>query len=166
MSLNRVENKHVFGIKFFFSFTCCYILRELSWDHTWLFRCVIPSLYCPFCPWHTWLSWCSGLCGTRIMSSSTCCPLYCWEFVILLNIRSCFTDLYDSYGPIRQLLYGSDKYVLVFLITNVPDQRRGRPQRRFVDVVKKDLGMVGVKAGEVGDRVRWRQMIGCGDPWS
>ena len=38
----------------------------------------------------------------------------------------------------------------------LPDRRpRGRPKRRFLDVVKEDMKLVGVK-----DRVRWRQMFG------
>uniref|UniRef100_A0AAR2KNM1 Taxilin alpha n=1 Tax=Pygocentrus nattereri TaxID=42514 RepID=A0AAR2KNM1_PYGNA len=41
-------------------------------------------------------------------------------------------------------------------------RRRGRPQRRFMDVVKVDMEMVGVKAEEAVDRARWRQMICCG----
>ncbi|KAF7647373.1 hypothetical protein LDENG_00173260 [Lucifuga dentata] len=41
---------------------------------------------------------------------------------------------------------------------------RGRPKRRFMDVVKEDMKLVGVREEEAEDRVRWRQMIGCGDP--
>ncbi|KAL7841080.1 hypothetical protein SRHO_G00247710 [Serrasalmus rhombeus] len=43
-------------------------------------------------------------------------------------------------------------------------RRRGRPQRRFMDVVKVDMEMVGVKVEEAVDRARWRQMIRCGNP--
>lgn len=35
---------------------------------------------------------------------------------------------------------------------------RGRPKRRFTDVVKEDMKVVGVRE-EDGDRVRWRQLI-------
>ncbi|PME06485.1 hypothetical protein A8A06_13560 [Escherichia coli] len=43
-------------------------------------------------------------------------------------------------------------------------RRRGRPQRRFMDVVKEDMQRVGVREEDARDRVRWRQMIRCGDP--
>ncbi|KAF7646842.1 hypothetical protein LDENG_00181660 [Lucifuga dentata] len=43
-------------------------------------------------------------------------------------------------------------------------KRRGRPKRRFMDVVKEDMKLVGVREEEAEDRVRWRQMIRCGDP--
>ena len=46
----------------------------------------------------------------------------------------------------------------------LPGRRpRGRPRRRFMDVVKEDMKLVGVKE-EAEDRVRWRLMIHCGDP--
>lgn len=40
----------------------------------------------------------------------------------------------------------------------------GELQRRFMNVVKEDMEMVGVTVDEAGDRVRWRKMIRCGDP--
>ena len=43
--------------------------------------------------------------------------------------------------------------------------RRGRPKRRFLDVVKKDMGEVGAKEMDVEDRKMWRMMISCGHPW-
>ena len=43
-------------------------------------------------------------------------------------------------------------------------RRRGRPKRRFLDVVKKDMGEVGVKETDVEDRKMWRMMICCGHP--
>ena len=43
-------------------------------------------------------------------------------------------------------------------------RRRGRPKRRFVDVVKKDIGEVGAKETDVEDRKVWRMMIRCGHP--
>ncbi|KAF7647206.1 hypothetical protein LDENG_00175930 [Lucifuga dentata] len=47
----------------------------------------------------------------------------------------------------------------------LPGRRpRGRPKRRFMDVVKEDMKLVGVREEEAEDRVRWRQMIRCGDP--
>ena len=43
-------------------------------------------------------------------------------------------------------------------------RRRGRPKRRFLDVVKEDMGEVGVKETNVEDRKMWRMMIRCGHP--
>ena len=41
-------------------------------------------------------------------------------------------------------------------------RRRGRPKRRFLDVVKEDVGEVGAKETDVEDRKMWRKMICCG----
>ena len=43
-------------------------------------------------------------------------------------------------------------------------RKRGRPKRRFLDVVKKDMGEVGVKKTDVEDRMVWRKMIYYGYP--
>ena len=43
-------------------------------------------------------------------------------------------------------------------------RRRGRPKRRFLDVVKEDMGEVGAKKTDVEDRKMWRMMIRCGHP--
>ena len=43
-------------------------------------------------------------------------------------------------------------------------RRRGRPKRRFLNVVKKDMGKVGVKETDVEDRKIWRMMIHCSHP--
>ena len=43
-------------------------------------------------------------------------------------------------------------------------RRRGRPKRRFVDVVKEDKEKVGSKEMDVKDRKVWRMMIRCGHP--
>ena len=43
-------------------------------------------------------------------------------------------------------------------------RKRGRPKRRFLDVVKDDMGEVGAKETEVEDRKVWRIMIRCGYP--
>ena len=43
-------------------------------------------------------------------------------------------------------------------------RRRGRPKRRFVDVVKEDMGEVGAKEMDVEDRKMWRMIIRCGHP--
>ena len=41
-------------------------------------------------------------------------------------------------------------------------KRRGRPKRRFLDIVKKDMREVGAKETDVEDRKMWRMMIRCG----
>ena len=43
-------------------------------------------------------------------------------------------------------------------------RRRGRPKRRFLDVVKEDMKEVGVKEMDIEDRKMWRIMIRCGHP--
>ena len=43
-------------------------------------------------------------------------------------------------------------------------RKRGRPKKRFVDVVKEDMGEVGAKEMDVEDRKVWRMMIRCGHP--
>ena len=47
----------------------------------------------------------------------------------------------------------------------LPEKRkRGKPKRRFVDVVKEDMREVGAKETDVEDRNVWRMMIRCGHP--
>ena len=43
-------------------------------------------------------------------------------------------------------------------------RRRGRPKRRFLDVVKEDMEKVGVKETDVESSTVWRKMIRCGYP--
>ena len=43
-------------------------------------------------------------------------------------------------------------------------KRRGRPRRRFLDVVKEDMGEVGAKETDVENRMVWRKIIRCGYP--
>lgn len=38
-----------------------------------------------------------------------------------------------------------------------------KPKRRFIDVVKEDMKLVGVREEDAEYRVRWRHLIGCGD---
>ena len=46
----------------------------------------------------------------------------------------------------------------------LPGKRRGRPKRRFLDVVKEDMGEVGAKEMDVEERKMWRMMIHCDHP--
>ena len=43
-------------------------------------------------------------------------------------------------------------------------RKRGRPKRRFLDVVKEDMREVGAKVTDVEDRKMWRMMIRCCHP--
>ena len=41
-------------------------------------------------------------------------------------------------------------------------RKRGRANRRFLDVVKEDMGEVGAKKTDIEDKKVWRKMIRCG----
>ena len=41
-------------------------------------------------------------------------------------------------------------------------RKRGKPKKRFLDVVKEDMVKVGAKETDVEDRKMWRMMIRCG----
>ena len=43
-------------------------------------------------------------------------------------------------------------------------RKRVIPKRRFLDVVKEDMGEVGARETDVEDRTVWRKMIRCGYP--
>ena len=43
-------------------------------------------------------------------------------------------------------------------------RRRGKPKKRFLDVVKEDMEEVGAKDTDVKDRTVWRKMMRCGYP--
>ena len=43
-------------------------------------------------------------------------------------------------------------------------RKRGRPKRRFLDVVKEDMGEVVVKETDIEGRMVWREKIRCGYP--
>ena len=43
-------------------------------------------------------------------------------------------------------------------------RKRGRPKRRFMDVVKEDMAEVEVTEDDTVDRRNWRKKIRCGDP--
>ena len=43
-------------------------------------------------------------------------------------------------------------------------RKRGRPKRRFLDVVKEDMEEVDAKETDIEDRKMWRMMIRCGHP--
>ena len=43
-------------------------------------------------------------------------------------------------------------------------RKRGRPKRRFMDVVKEDMAEVEVTEEDIVDTNNWRRKIRCGDP--
>ena len=43
-------------------------------------------------------------------------------------------------------------------------KKRGRPKRRFMDVVKEDMADVEMMEEDTEDRNNWRWKIRCGDP--
>ena len=43
-------------------------------------------------------------------------------------------------------------------------RKRGRPKRRFLDVVKENMGEVGARETDVEDRTVWKKIIRCGYP--
>ena len=43
-------------------------------------------------------------------------------------------------------------------------RKRGKPKRRFIDVVKEDMAEVEVTEEDTVDRNNWRRKIRCGDP--
>ena len=43
-------------------------------------------------------------------------------------------------------------------------RKRGRPSRRWMDLVREDMERVGARKGDEVDQVKWRILSGCGDP--
>ena len=43
-------------------------------------------------------------------------------------------------------------------------RKRGRPKKKFLDVVKEDIGELGARETDVENRTVWRNMIHCGYP--
>ena len=43
-------------------------------------------------------------------------------------------------------------------------RKRGRPRRRWMNLVREDMERVGIREGDEVDRVKWRLLSRCGDP--
>ena len=43
-------------------------------------------------------------------------------------------------------------------------RRRGRSKRRYIDPVKEDMQIVGVRVEDTENREKWKTVIRCGDP--
>ena len=66
------------------------------------------------------------------------------------------------YGHLRRK---DDGYIGRRMLRMEPGKRkRGRPKRRFMDVVKEDMAEVEVTEEDTKDRNNWRRKICCGDP--
>ena len=70
--------------------------------------------------------------------------------------------LFIWYGHLRRK---DDGYIgRRMLRMELPGKRkRGRPKRRFMDVVKEDMAEVEVTEEDTVDRRNWRKKIRCGD---
>ena len=43
-------------------------------------------------------------------------------------------------------------------------RKRGRPKRRYMDTISEDMRDLGLTEEDAMDRLKWRQVIRCGDP--
>ena len=43
-------------------------------------------------------------------------------------------------------------------------RKKGRPKRKWMDLVREDMERVGAREGDEVDRVKWRLLSRCGDP--
>ena len=43
-------------------------------------------------------------------------------------------------------------------------RKRGRPKRKFPEVVKEDMGEIGARKKDIENRTLWRNIIRCGYP--
>ena len=43
-------------------------------------------------------------------------------------------------------------------------RKRGRPKKRFLDVMKEDMGKFGARQKDIENRMLWRNIIRCGYP--
>ena len=43
-------------------------------------------------------------------------------------------------------------------------RRRGRPKRRYMDAVKEDMQVVGVRVEGTENRLKWKTTNRCGNP--
>ena len=66
----------------------------------------------------------------------------------------------------RHVMRRDQEYIRRRVIeTELPGNRkRGRPNRRFLDLVKEDMAKVGAREMDVEDRTLWRNIIRCGYP--
>ena len=87
------------------------------------------------------------------------------------KLRIIITQLGEKLWNVRLRWYGHVKrreedYVGKRMMEiAVPGRRkRGRPRRRWMDLVREDMERVGAREGDEVDRVKWRLLSRCGDP--
>ena len=70
------------------------------------------------------------------------------------------------FGEKRRVQRGDIGYIgRKMMKMELPGKRkRGRPKRRFMEMVREDMQVVGTTEGDAEDRKRWKQMLRCGDP--
>ena len=96
---------------------------------------------------------------------------YCQTLECKATMRDWETRLGDKLRNVRLRWYGHVKrkeedYVGKRMMEmTVPGRRkRGRPRRRWMDLVREDMERVGAREGDEVDQVKWRLMSHCGDP--
>ena len=90
----------------------------------------------------------------------------CLEWLARTCCYCCLTYTDQEIFTHHRLLRKDDGYIgRRMLKMELPGKRkRGRPKRRFMDVVKEDMAEVEVKEEDADDRSNWRLKIRCGDP--
>uniref|UniRef100_A0A087XJI6 Uncharacterized protein n=1 Tax=Poecilia formosa TaxID=48698 RepID=A0A087XJI6_POEFO len=75
----------------------------------------------------------------------------------------CVGDKLRWFGHVQRR--DTEYIVRRMLRMDLPGKRpRGRPKRRFMDGVKEDMKVVGVREEDAEDRFTWKRMTRCGDP--
>ena len=62
----------------------------------------------------------------------------------------------------REVAYNVGRRMLEIVVPG--RRRRGRPKRRWMDVMREDMEKVGAVEGNMVDWVKWRRLAHCGDP--
>ena len=82
------------------------------------------------------------------------------KWINYLNAKININKIFLSYICDWVLCLFIHSFVCLFI-----QRRRGRPKRRFLDVVKENMKEVSVKEMDIEDKKKWRMMICCGHPW-
>ena len=100
-----------------------------------------------------------------------CACIYIYIYIIYVRGTAKIAKLGEKLRNVRLRWYGHVKrreedYVGKRMMEMaVPGRRkRGRPRRRWMDLVREDMERVGAREGDEVDRVKWRLLSRCGDP--